>query len=41
MSNATWECPNCNATIQAIATVVSHICPSNNNNLTIWEKVEK
>jgi len=41
MNNATWKCPNCKATIQAIATMVTHICPSNNHALTVWEKVSK
>ena len=39
MSSATWKCPDCKETIQSIATEVTHHCPSNNNVLTQWEKV--
>jgi len=39
MSSVIWKCPICKERIEAIATVVTHHCPDNNNALTQWEKV--
>jgi len=35
-----WRCPKCNMEISALATEVSHRCPSNNRQYTKWEVVK-
>ena len=36
-----WKCPKCDIRITAIATQVSHRCPSNKNQYTDFEEVAK
>jgi len=36
-----WRCPKCKQEIQALATEVTHRCPSNKNLLVQWESAGK
>jgi len=36
-----WRCPKCSAEIKALASAVSHRCPSNKSLMTSWELAEE
>jgi len=36
-----WRCPKCKGEVEALASAVTHRCPSNKNAFTAYELIEE